>query len=695
MSLLFEHPVWLLLPGGLSALLLAVWLYRSDKTTRHLSGVLRFILGSLRFLALFVLIVLLLKPLIKTLETETETPLIVIAQDNSESLALTADSTFMKESYPDQIRSLSSALEQDYRVQSYRFGEGLNPDLNDINYTQANTNFSVLFDELFNQYSHRNLGAVIIASDGIYNKGQDPSYMFSKLNVPVYTIALGDTLQRKDVLIQDVVHNRLAYLGNFFPLKIQLAAKKCAGDKLKLEVLRKGKVVFSQEETISQNNQEFTIPVQLEAKEVGLQRYSIRLNRLEDEISEVNNRQDIFIDVLDTRQKILILAAAPHPDLAAFRSSIESNQNYEVEVVLADDFKGLINDYSLVVFHQLPSKGALGMEQIEQAKSAKVPMFFIAGAQSNFAKFNELGLGYQLLNHQGNVNDVNPLFAEGFKVFQVSDAEKKLFAQLPPLQVPFGEFVSSPSTQTILYQSIGRIATEIPMLSFQQKQDQKIALLSGEGIWRWRMIDFLNSGNHDTFNSFMKKTVQFMAAKDDKRPFRVEGKTALLENEQVRFTAEVYDANYLPIPGKDVRLNIINSNDESFDFTFTPETETYRLNAGRLPVDQYRWEAEVNIAGKTYKERGEFSVSPVQLEMVNLQADHQMLYRLALKNGGEMVNKEQIGTLAELVRSNGEVVSLSYERKTLSDLIRWDSLLILLTLLLAAEWLLRKINGTY
>lgn len=322
-------------------------------------------------------------------------------------------------------------------------------------------------------------------------------------------------------------------------------------------------------------------------------------------------------------------------------------------------------------------------------------MFFIMGAQSNFAQFNELGLGYQLLNHQGNVNDVNPLFAEGFKVFQLSDTEKKLFAKLPPLQVPFGEFVSSPSTQTILYQSIGRIATEIPMLSFQQNQDQKIALLSGEGIWRWRMIDYLNSGNHDTFNSFMKKTVQFMAAKDDKRPFRVEGKTALLENEQIRFSAEVYDANYAPIPGKDIRLNIINSSDEQFDFTFSPENESYRLNAGRLPVDQYRWEAEVNIAGKTYKERGEFSVSPLQLEMVNLQADHQMLYRLALQNGGEMVSKEQIGGLADLIRNNGEVVSLSYERKTLSDLIRWEILLLLLALLLSAEWLLRKVNGTY
>ena len=84
MSIIFEHPAWLLLPGGIAALLLAIWLYRSDKTTRHLQPGVRYLLGALRFLALFTLIILLLKPLIKTLETEVEAPLIVIAQDNSE-----------------------------------------------------------------------------------------------------------------------------------------------------------------------------------------------------------------------------------------------------------------------------------------------------------------------------------------------------------------------------------------------------------------------------------------------------------------------------------------------------------------------------------------------------------------------------------------------------------------------------------
>jgi hypothetical protein len=695
LSIIFEHPAWLLLPGGIAALLLAIWLYRSDKTTRHLQPAVRYLLGSLRFLALFTLIILLLKPLIKTLETEVEAPLIVVAQDNSESLLLGEDSTYINGVYKDQLLELAENFDGDYELKTYTFGEQLSEGLERLDYSEQFTNFSGLFDELFNKYSHRNLGAVIIASDGLYNKGEDPSYSFSKLNVPIYTIALGDTVEKKDLLIRDVAHNRLAYLGNLFPLEIEIEAKKCEGENALLEVLRQGQVLFSKPLTISSRNELFTIPVQLEAKNVGLQRYTVRVTTLDDEVSEVNNTRDIFIDVLDSRQKILILSAAPHPDIAALRASIHSNQNYEVEAMTAEEFKGQVADYSLIVLHQLPSKNNLGLDVIEAAMAVKTPLFFISGAQTDFQSFNKLKIGYEVLSARGNVNDVKGRFADGFSLFQVSEEEKNMFPSLPPLQVPFGEFNNSPGISPVLNQSIGTIATEIPLLSFNQNQEQKIGVLAGEGLWRWRMVNYLNKGDHDLFNSFFKKLVQFLASKDDKRPFRVSSNTALLENEDIRFNAEVYDATYSPIPGKDISMNITDSEGNAFDYNFSPDRNNYKLNAGRLPVDNYRWEAEVNIGGKKFIERGEFSVSPLQFELINVRADHQMLYRLANQNGGQMIAKEQLLSLAEIIRSNEDVVSLSYERKTLSDLIRLDLLLWILVLLLAAEWLIRKLNGTY
>ncbi len=39
-----------------------------------------------------------------------------------------------------------------------------------------------------------NLGAVVLAGDGIYNQGVEPLFAASGLSVPIYTIALGDTV---------------------------------------------------------------------------------------------------------------------------------------------------------------------------------------------------------------------------------------------------------------------------------------------------------------------------------------------------------------------------------------------------------------------------------------------------------------------------------------------------------------------
>ncbi|MEO0404869.1 MAG: hypothetical protein AAF193_08360, partial [Bacteroidota bacterium] len=486
---------------------------------------------------------------------------------------------------------------------------------------------------------------------------------------PIYTIALGDTLEQIDAKILDVAHNRLAYLGNLFPVEISVEGKKLAGQELQVTVERNGSVLSRNTFTPQSNSDRAVFPVQLEAKNTGLQRYRIKITRADNEVTYTNNQTDIFIDVLDSRQKVLILAQSPHPDLAAIKASIESNKNYEVKSKLAKEFKGKASDYSMVIFHQLPSGTKIENEKVFEFLTAKVPSLFITGAQTNFSAFNSLSLGYQLESFTGNVNDVHGSFAKGFSLFNVDSDTKNMFGGLPPLQVPFGEFNNSPGITTLLNQRIGLIETEIPLLSFNEQGESKVGVLAGEGIWRWRMVNYLNTGSHDEFHQFFAKVVQYLANKDDKRQFRVKGKSELLENEPVVFQAEAYNASYETLADLDINMTIFNSEGQEFNYAFSANNDQYRLNAGKLPVDNYRWEAKVNIAGRSFVERGEFSIAPVQLEMSNLTADHQLLNLLSSRNGGEMVLAKNMQLLPAMIQNNNEVVSIAYEKKTLLDII--------------------------
>jgi hypothetical protein len=106
---------------------------------------------------------------------------------------------------------------------------------------------------------------------------------------PVYTIALGDTNVRKDVILARVNHNRFAYLGNNFPLEIVAEAKQFKGSEVMLTVLWDSAKVFEKKIAVTSDNFSETIPVLLEAKKPGLQKYIVRLSSLKGEVTQRNN----------------------------------------------------------------------------------------------------------------------------------------------------------------------------------------------------------------------------------------------------------------------------------------------------------------------------------------------------------------------------------------------------------------------
>ncbi len=234
--------------------------------------------------------------MIKNVDRIVEKPIIVLALDDSESVLVGEDSVFYKTDFLSDIGNLSEHLQENYDVNVYRFSDAVEEGIDQVSYSGLSTDYTTLFDNIYTKYSNRNLGAIVLMSDGIYNKGMNPIYSFKKLEVPVYTVALGDTAQKRDVLINEVLHNRLAYLGNEFPIEISVEAKEAAGENLQVQLRRKGELVFSQELIVENEYLLKTIPVTLPAEETGLQKYTVVVSSIENEVTRVNNRKDIFID---------------------------------------------------------------------------------------------------------------------------------------------------------------------------------------------------------------------------------------------------------------------------------------------------------------------------------------------------------------------------------------------------------------
>ncbi|MEL6391102.1 MAG: hypothetical protein AAFR97_00025 [Bacteroidota bacterium] len=693
----FAFPAWYLILCALAGLGVAILLYYRSASFADQPSWRSLLMGLLRWLGFSLIAALLLSPLLRYLQTDQQEPVVVLLQDVSESVGLSTDTSAYRQLFSDFRRSVSS----DYQVVSYAFADRLE-ETEEMNFDQKRTNLSEALDEISDLYANQNVGAVILATDGIYNEGANPVYRPLQLQAPIYTIGLGDTTRRRDLLIKQVYHNRIAYLNDAFSIQIDLAARNASGSRTRLTVSRvseSGRQELHEENIDIDDNDFFnTREIIIEADRAGVQRYRISLSGIGDEVSTSNNSRDIFVDVLDARQKILLLADAPHPDLSAMKQALIGGNNNEVEVQYAEAFSGSASDYDLLVLHQLPNARFPLNEVLGQAKQAAQPIWFIAGAG---ADFNALGRSQNLLSVVPNgstPNEVSALVATDFSLFNLSEELRRSLSQFPPVEAAFGDFSPGPGASVLLRQRIGRVDTDYPLLVVGEEQGARRAVLAGTGIWRWRLFDFLETEDHQRFDELVSQVTQYLSVTDDKRRFRVNQPTNLFdENETITFDAELYNANYELINEPDVTITVTRTGDDGrdYNYTFSRVGNAYRLDAGILPAGNYRYRAETNTGTETLDFNGQFSIRPVEVERYALEADHGMLRLLSERYGGEFLLPEQLADLPQKLEDRGTVKPVQYNTVTTRSVVNLKWIFFLLLAILTGEWVLRRYFGAY
>jgi hypothetical protein len=692
-SLITLYPVWFLLLCIIAGAVYASLLYYREKDN-DFNRITTRILAVLRGTVVTLIAFLLLSPLLKSTTRYAEKPIVLLALDNSASIILGKDSTFYRNEFAEKYQKLADDLSEKFDVQTYTFGDKLTSGLN-ATFAEKQTDMAGLFSEIKDRYSNRNLAALVLAGDGIYNQGADPLYASDDAPYSIYTVALGDTSQQKDILISRVNYNRIAFLGNDFPIEITVSAFKSSGAQSKLTVYSGEQQLFTENFSVRESRFTQTFTTKVTAAKPGMQRYRVAVSSVNGEISTANNYQDIFVEVLDGRQKILLLQAAPHPDIAALKTAIEKNQNYSVDNFMLSDFNGSISSYSLVILHQIPSLSDVGFQITSQLKSSTVPVLYVIGAQSNIPAYNSLMSGLMIPQSVNSFNEATAIMNPDFSLFSLDPEIEQIIPEFPPLNVPFSQYKAGTAAQVLMYQRIGNVSTRIPLIVFNQGVDRKSATITGEGIWRWRLSNYVKRGNQQSFDELFTRIIQYLAVKEDKSQFRVMLKNNFNENEAVEIDAELYNDSYQLVNGPEVNIVITDANKKNFPYAFTRSTNAYYLNAGNLPPGEYTYKASTSIAGKEYLKTGMFTVMSLNIESVNTVANHVLLNNMAARHKGEMVYPDQLGQIEKLLASRDDLKTIAYSQKRYTDLVSYIPFLGLLLLLLSAEWFLRKRNGSY
>jgi hypothetical protein len=321
------------------------------------------------------------------------------------------------------------------------------------------------------------------------------------------------------------------------------------------------------------------------------------------------------------------------------------------------------------------------------------PVWFILGSQTNISAFSQLQ-NLLTINPTGATEEVVTNINAGFYDFTLSANTRNSIQNFSPLISPFGNYALKAQASVLFNQQIGKLITDKPLLVFSKDAGRKTAVLAGEGIWRWRLENFKETGNHQAVDELLSKITQFMVTKDDKRKFRVyTSKPTFDENEHVILNAELYNDNYELVNTPDVSVVVKSKNNKSYSYLFSRTSNGYILDAGILPAGEYIYSASTQLGKIKHTTTGQFAILKQQTEYRQTTANHQLLYNLASLNAGEVINPLDLKRIPEKLRKNELIKTIAYEDKKYEDLISLKWIFILIVIVLSAEWFLRKRNG--
>ncbi|MFD1061781.1 VWA domain-containing protein [Winogradskyella litorisediminis] len=659
------------------ALLLALfqYVYKAKKVAS------RNALIALRFVSVFCALLLLINPKFESVTYFEEKPNLVIAIDNSESVAYLNQNEKAKTLFQNLVENKD--LQNKFNIETFKFGDDVSTS-DSLNFDDNTSNISKFFKN-YNELYSKSIAPIILISDGNQTIGNDYQYIASKSKQPIFPIILGDTTTFSDLRISQVNANRYAYLKNKFPVEIiaNYSGNQSVSSNL---TIRSGNVVlFSKRLEFGPNKTSFIINTNLNASSVGVKTYRVEISPLDNEKNKVNNYKNFAIEVIDQKTNIALIAETIHPDLGAFKKAIESNEQRSVEILKPKEFIASSKDFQLVMLYQ-PNTAFKAV--YDKIISQKLNTFTIAGSTTdfNFLNTNQNNFTQDITNQTENYQ---PILNVNYGTFIVDNIT---FENYPPLKSDFGAVSFKIPEETLLYKAVNGFNTEESLLSTLEAEERKHALLNGEGIWRWRAQTYLDTDSFETFDNFIGKLIQYLSSNKKRRRLNLDYKSFYNQTENIIVNAQFFNKNYEFDANANLQITFRNKDtDVSKTLPLLLKNASYSIDLSSIAPGDYVFTVKSN--DEPVSASGTFKVLEYNVEQQFLNADVSKLQSIANSSGGKSYFIEKSSSLIDDLLNDKRFATIQKSKRNTIPLIDYKYLLGLIALALSLEWFIRKYKG--
>ncbi len=679
----------------------------------------RTILLTIRSCALILILLTLTGTTINITRSSFKKPRVALLIDKSGSMEIVDK----KEKRADIIsRALHSkifkGLQDRYNMVLYYFSDRLTPAKkfppDSIKPEGLATNISGAITDLLEKETA--LSAIILITDGSYNRGKNPVRTAEKIEIPIYTLGVGNPLQRRDLVLSQMRTNEIVYVNDLVPVELLINGPGFEGEEVYVRLFVENKIIATKSITIPQEGLPKNITLYFKPEREGFLELACDITRLKGEASYKNNQRKCYVRVLKNKISLLFISGAPCADLSFLKRILLKDKNIRVTIRTQKQgntfYEGKLpslmdlSSFDCLILLNFPRSDTdhqLWKNLSREIKKLKKPLFILTGSETDFKRVRSIG---ELLPVTGLKKSYEKIILpeltqEGknhpiMKVFEDQEKTTQAWKDLPPLYTSWIVDNIKPESVVLLnskFRVTQNPSKEIkqPLVVIRSLNTEKSVLFIGQGIYRWDLLMWGLGKTNNLLRSFITNIIRWLAIRETNSLSHLSlDKNIYRAGEEIKFYARVYDETYKVLTNAHVEVTIVSGSDtvsinltESESGKYSGSYRTFK--SGKYISIMKATHDRFTLASDTV----EFSVSEYNPEFMDTRADFKTLKQIAAVTGGRFTAFDSLSAIAREMNIPRLRETNSHQLK----LFETFPFALFVMILFFAEWTIRRRKG--